>query len=102
MLSSQEIQQLVHDLDPNYDIESRPAACIVLDVTLNADTYNPKILAARHGCTIQQAREYMSNLHKYQMLEPHWLNDQYDIDLVSFWLHVLLAMGKVSVKYDNT
>lgn len=98
MLSPTEIQDLVYQLDPKYDIQSRPAACIVLDVTLNQDTYNPKILAGRHGCTIEQAREYMSNLHKYQKLEPYWLDEQYNICLVSFWLHVLLAMGKVGVK----
>lgn len=96
-LSPSQIHQMVHTLDPKCPPSLLPIACIVLDVTLNKVTFNPIHLRLRHNCTHHVAKQAMDNILKHHMLTPHWLNEDGTINLIEFWLHVMVAEGTLAV-----
>lgn len=96
-LSTRQIHSLVRTLDPNCGPEMLPIASIVLDITLNGHTRNSIHLAIRHKCKISLVTKWMYNLHLNGMLYAHWLEDDGNtINTIEFWLHVLVAQGKIT------
>lgn len=102
-LSTSQIQSIAHQLDANATADDLRAAAIVLDVTLNGIT-EPMRLAVRHMCPYRLVRHYLTNMRKYKAMDPEWLEQTAQdatVNIIEFWLHVMLAQGRIDRKTIN-